>query len=403
MRRSVAVLALVLAGCPTGGGGSTPLTLEQFAAGVSATICQAVIQCQASGTAAGYLVQLCVQGGSGIGFSADDLKKAIAAGRVKFDASQGQACLDALSAAAASCTNLDGAPTACKAAAQGTVKAGAVCNIAAPECESGTTCQVTQTSSSSSVCTGTCVIQVTEGKDCTQAPCMDGLTCNHSGNSATCAKRGAAGATCQYDYQCLNGLACDSQKCTAPGTAGTACDTGSNLGCAKGFYCLVQQAGGSTAGVCTAQVAVGGACASDGKHAQAAAAIKECAFGLVCKGASADKSNGHITPGVCAAPSDEGGSCVNIAANTYTITGCKVGLNCQSGKCAKPPTSGACSDDLYSKCLSGSAYCDQSSTTCKAQQAKGASCNSGEECQSQTCGGSGGAMTCMDAQTCHET
>jgi hypothetical protein len=91
-----------------------------------------------------------------------------------------------------------------------------------------------------------------------------------------------------------------------------------------------------------------------------------CSFGLTCRGLSFD---GGL--GACAAPVDIGGACVDGAA----IAGCKVGLVCEGGGCAVPPSQGAC---VSGACKAGEAYCDLG--TCYPVQSIGGSCSTFDEC-----------------------
>ncbi len=351
--------------------------------------CQALVQCRTHGTAAGYLLQRCVQGERGFEVDANDIKKAVAAGRLKYDGTKAQGCLDATNAGF--CSSLDSLdPAACSAVLVGTVKAGGTCSSVEPECEKGTTC----IPDGSSRCAGICVADAAEGRSCEQADCAEGFFCDDASTPRICVKRGDVGAACPSPGQCKEGLSCVSQKCAAPGQAGASCDRYfATSTCAKGFYCLAQQLDATTGawpGTCKAQIAAGSECGEG----------SECVSGLVCRGAFLGPGN-TVTAGSCTDPVDEGGSCVNNKSGTFTITGCRYGLICQSGKCTRPPTTGPCSDDFFFTC--DSAYCDKNSNTCKPRKADGASCVSDDECIN-ICADVAGVMTCTTVKTlpCHE-
>ena len=98
------------------------------------------------------------------------------------------------------------------------------------------------------------------------------------------------------------------------------------------------------------------------------------------------------TPGTCSAPGDVGAPCSVDAG----ITGCADGLDCVSGKCALPPSSGPCVDG---ECLDGAAFCD-SAGQCQPIGANDASCTTSKQCQSGFCNAAGKCAQLAGA--CHE-
>ena len=128
------------------------------------------------------------------------LPAAIDAGRVKYDGTKVQACLDEV--AAAGCEFLiEREAEACELVFEGTVAAGG-------DCERNEECEGDQYCDSSDACPGTC------------SPLEQ------------------AGGPCTGDSDCTGGLKCGAAAlCVAPAQAGEACK-GGEPDCVDGYFCL---------------------------------------------------------------------------------------------------------------------------------------------------------------------
>lgn len=187
---------------------------------------------------------------------------------------------------------------------------------------------------------------------------------------------------CASDTDCASGLWCDGfGKCAARAFAQAACD-GDNE-CTTGLWCDRSPEGG----LCRAQVRSAQACTAS----SAEAILHACVDGDVCRGFTFAKTG--ATPGICAPTGEVGSSCIESAQ----VTGCGNGLVCKGGACAEKPTSGPCS--AVDDCKDGVAFCD--GMQCQLLKAAGAACATGAECASHDCDASSGK--CVDASTlCHE-
>ncbi len=211
--------------------------------------------------------------------------------RITYDGGRSKACLDALDAA--TCVEAEQyfggstllglykrLPDACQAAVKPAVASGGdcfsllgieciggYCNIESPEqcLAGGATCTAylaTGANCASGLCAPgyhcemTCVadpaISVLQaGGDCSVADtvCADGLYCD---GTSHCVARKAAPSACTGDRECLEGLDCKSNVCTAPLQVGATCAGGD---CATGLYC-------NGSAVCAAYPGLGASCAA---------------------------------------------------------------------------------------------------------------------------------------------
>ncbi len=322
-------LAAVAGGCASKAGGSaTPLTADTFATGVTQTYCHLDATC---GHPAYSSEAACIKASG-----PSTLAASVAAGRAKFDASQAQACLDAI----AVCSGTTTAPPACVATLTGTVAEGGAC---------------------------------TGGEEC--------ATANSVCNSCKCKAMAADGAACTTSSDCYN-YNCQSGKCVAPPTVpklGEICEiqvdpnTVSTVGCDTGLYC------DTTSKKCAAYLASGAACKD----------WDACAAGLVCATDATGAGTCKTTPKVGEACSSGSANpcgyfdvtCVGTTGaqtcQPYVYLGdacvpnqCNSGLTCDptSKKCINAPAAGtACTDS--SQCGDGG-YCNNSkcmgsgATTC---------------------------------------
>jgi hypothetical protein len=357
-----AALFLLAAAC-----GSGTVTAASFPAAFAKAVCEVLAQCRAQ---ARYVEQQCEA--DSLSFFAPDLGKAVAAGKVRFDPQQAQACLDGLRARGCDRTPRE-VDQACERAATGTLAAGAACSWVF-ECASGR-CEP----DSPGACPAKCGTAGGEGAACGTCDLRAGLRCLES----VCSTPHTAGQKCSSSSDCTLDLYCDafSGKCSVRGSAQASCE--SDEQCASGLFCDSAANGG----LCRKKFAQGATCTA----ASAEAIGSACVQGSVCRGFSFAKSG--ATPGTCAAIGEIGANCVASAQ----ITGCGEGLVCSGGQCADKPVSGPCAqpDD----CKEGVAYCDGSQ--CHLLKTEGAICASSPECASRFCEPS--AMKCaVKAGACHE-
>jgi hypothetical protein len=378
MKLCAALLCLLLS-C----GGSDSLALDAF------------VQQQA---AALGKVSTCLEGQApeyvpARGASDADLKKAIAAGRVKYDAVLAKSCADALAAPFAVCWGADApqrgpapSPAACLQVFTGTVADGAACYLGA-ECASG------ECTLAKGACPGACAKTLASGADCSGAGvCARGLICGQ--DSGTCQSPGAAGAACVDSGECVTGLRCSQGHCALPLTSGAACapPNGGEDPCGDGLYCP----GNS----CQSRVDTGVACTTPATPLSLAS--RQCKGNQMCVGATRDAKGNLLTSGHCGAPQDVGFACVRPAngLSSPLSVGCYIGLVCDpaTSRCALAPRAGSpCIDGL---CDPLTAYC--SNSNCLAQVNDGAACSSRGQChQGSDCVGSVCTAPAA-AAACHE-
>jgi hypothetical protein len=233
--------------------------------------------------------------------------------------------------------------------------------------------------SSPGACPAKCGAAGGEGAACGTCDLRAGLRCLES----LCSAPHTAGQKCSSSADCTLDLYCDasSGKCAARGSAQASCESGEQ--CAPGLFCDLAANGG----LCTKKFAAGASCTA----ASAEAIGPACFQGSVCRGFTFAK--GGATPGTCAAIGEIGASC----AASAQVTGCGEGLVCSGGQCADKPVSGPCAqpDD----CKEGVAYCD--GAQCRLLKTESATCASSLECASRFCEPS--LMKCVvKAGACHE-
>lgn len=212
------------------------------------------------------------------------------AGRIAYHPDEAGACLAALEevtcAEAAQAfgkgyfLDLSGLPASCQGAIEAKVEAGGACNsVLNYECVDGycdiqsmeacflegSTCRsyvapdgdcsadrcAPGYACSGDVCVASPPVTILEeGGDCSvdYTLCDDGLRCS----SGTCVARTAASGACEESYECLEGLRCIEDACTAPYGVGHECAGGD---CAEGLYCNEEA-------LCAASPGLGEGCAT---------------------------------------------------------------------------------------------------------------------------------------------
>ena len=369
----------------------TPVAAEKFAEEYSSALCAREQRC---GSLAPYLVDQCkTDAAERIG--ATDVQKAVAAGRLTYDADKARACVDGIQNAPCLSGNIsDEVQATCYAALQGTVQKGAACSFLF-ECAAGT-CQL----SDEGTCPGVCPTEELVsglGQQCSnfRNPKCDeraGLRCSNG----VCVQPAAEGASCIDNNGCKSGLLCiykddaaESGTCMPLAKEGSHCQDDAE--CAAGLFCTGDS-------ICSPRLAEGKPCGLAPDDIDAAQRGAECQDGLTCKGSGLD-SEGNPIAGTCSKISAEGGACQATPENVQLfLTGCQIGLDCTNGACALPPVSGPCPQ---TGCRFGVAFCDSETNTCQLLRPIGAACTIPPQCASRNCGPEG---TCIAAEVtyCHE-
>ncbi len=287
----------------------------------------------------------------------------IDAGKLVFDSSAAELCLQALYDAG--CSALGGnLPTACDQVWTGEVPPGGACRT--DDCDSG-------------YCggpfgCGTCASFLADdaGPCGSQGECAPNLFC---GSDARCHPGSESGGTCEQvggiGDVCQEPLACDQAGVCVSLGLGSPCP--SNGLCPTGLFC--SYAATSRLGTCQPR-RDGGPCGENTNQALNGGE-SECSYGLRCVGLSfAQSPDGGIatTGGQCLPLGDVDAGCIPLPAGRQGITGCAAGLACQDGFCIIPPASGPCASDPYAPCEELGHYCERDSGTCQPYVALGAPC-----------------------------
>ena len=231
--------------------------------------------------------------------------------------------------------------------------------------------------------------------DCGVCDSSKGLTCFNQICAAPAQLGGACGGgmvPCDTGLDCING-AC----ATIPVGPGDACAVGDG-DCAAGSYCF--GVGAASGGNCATKVALGQPCGQDADHQRNAFSLadNQCAGrDVVCLGAGT-LMDGGVEGGTCAKLSDITGGCSppgsQINQSDDYNEGCYVGLNCITGACVRPPSSGPCST-FSQPCDLTQSFCDSAaSDDCLPYVAPGGSC---DQSNSDECGLTG---TCTVNDIC---
>lgn len=279
----------------------------------------------------------------------------VAAGKLHYDGTKMQACLDAVHAR--TCDTLSVRPIPeCESALDGTVALGEACDLSA-ECQGATFCQ-----SQSGTCPAHCVALLVAGQDCSaDEQCASGLLC--SGETKKCVAPASLGQPCEYGAPaCAAGLLCmgkedasqTSGTCKTPGevfsaSEGGACDPRAIL-CKQGLSCAVDTLVANAATfqcLKTGGYSAGGTCKLAFPDA--------CAAGNYCQAAGATL----FVDGTCAPLPKEGEAC---AATLFNTDICPANTVCVAGKCQARVANGV-------SCF-GAAMCYSDSCAASGCQAK---------------------------------
>jgi hypothetical protein len=278
------------------------------------------------GPAAAWYVELTA------GDACKKLGDAVTAGRVKFDPTKTQTCLEAFAKFTCADGDDQGLPTECKDALSGTVAQGTAC-YADLDCSGEGYCAGVDQYLGS--CSGKCTARVAAGASCKLGEqCVDGYTCysatsgKDAGIELKCnktltfkpgvAKGDACGhdATTKKTVGCLQGLSCDkpTHVCVPTVKLGAACSDGAGE-CERFTNCdpITRK--------CKQYPGAGGDCGySSGQD------IIGCLGQAYCKTSS---SNPYA--GTCANQGDNGAACV--AAEQCVTARCKKEKDAGAGTC----------------------------------------------------------------------
>jgi hypothetical protein len=320
----------------------------------------------------------------------------LAEGRVRFDPTEGDACLAALRTA--TCTNpYPAGYYACSRAFVGTVTVNGAC-YQSTECTPDLYCD------SSLSCPGRCVARKAIGQPVgTREECVAGAE-NYGG---TCTAVIALGQSCAPTggqtrvHQCAGDGMCDATETCVPWMPtlrrgnGESCDEQQDLVCGLGLNCVnslcapyVTQGNAcddtvrtcqqdltcGPANTCVTYGAAGATCGSS--------AYVDCGANLFC-----NKTSSTAATGTCTPLRNAGETCTNRS-------GCAAGLFCTStsttpGVCRSPYAIGESCTYAGDYLQCGAGYCTATSTmttgVCANKKATGATCTRYDECASSTC------------------
>jgi hypothetical protein len=270
------------------------------------------------------------------------LEQAIAAGKIRYDGTKIQACLDQVRTL--DCVN-GPEPTECTAAIDGTVAVGGECSMS-DECAGGDTyCKVT------AACPG------------------------------HCAPREVAGGPCSRDNECVRDLSCSDTtgRCFAPATADQPCGAGQPE-CQGGLFCVGADEDAGRPGTCRTladafSVSAGGSCLIGAPF---------CQPNLRC---TIDSVSGGVPSTRCAAPVASGAACK--LAYPDVCPGdqyCKIATGTIDGVCTAKPGNGqpcAVRNAGEDPICAPNTRCDAG--TCRSRQKLGGTCQTGAVCYSENC------------------
>lgn len=361
--------------------GAAPVAAKDFVEAYASAVCDHAVLCYA---AASYLGASCV---ADVKRSfGEDVTAAIEAGHITYDEDAAGVCIAGIAATECLAEQAsDATLAACLKALTGKVATGAPC-AGTYECAEGVCPSVT-----GDECPTVCAPVALQGEACSNlaGPTCDvrrGLRCS----SGTCVVPAAKDSACVDNDGCESGLVCVGNVCGPRRPTGAGCAKDSS--CAPGNYCIADSDEG---GLCAERLALGGECGLDVQNTSAAFRHVQCLDGFTCKGAGLTNEGVSIA-GSCSLASEEGASCT-VEPDGFQLfdTGCRGGLVCTGGKCAKPPAVGAaCSQHFL--CDAATAYCDQVTTVCTARKANGEACTVDPECEGDFCNSKG---KCTDLAT----
>jgi hypothetical protein len=246
------------------------------------------------------------------------LPDAIDAGRVKYDGTKVQACLDEITSADCSFLS-ERDPASCEAVFEGTVEEGG-------DCQRNEECQGEQYCNFADACPGICSAREQAGGACTgNSDCADGLKC---GEASLCVKPSAAGEACKGgEPDCIDGYFCVGNddamnmpgECKLfdeafPGKLGDACSLAAL--CEIGLSCNITSIA-PVEGECVEKVGSGDACGF--------AVPDQCPDDEYCTGVTL------LAPGTCTSKPEAGEDCGTNQFMSATV--CAPYARCDEGVC----------------------------------------------------------------------
>ncbi len=189
----------------------------------------------------------------------------------------------------------------------GTLATGAACAVDGQ-------CASTHCGLPANAACGTCVALGNAGATCnTDSDCQDGMTCQ----SSACVAYGAENATCDTTHPCRPDLGCKSGACTMPSAVGTACQSGAECDNLHGVFC-------NPVSMMCENVSFAGPNAPCGLVSNQL---------VVCTGPGS-LCNGETAPsytGSCVPYAEDGAACDATKGPL-----CNAGAVCANGRCAVP-------------------------------------------------------------------
>jgi hypothetical protein len=325
----VCLLALLLAGCQSAESSApapvNPGDVQRFCDQFTTTYNERIPMCL-GGTAAGwtFLNEHYTPRSECAG-----LEGAVAAGRLRFDATAAAACLQLIRTA--TCNTLDPEPSPCRTVYQGLVPTGGACRRY-DECADGR-CDMDQ-----------------HGDGC----------------QGTCKALAKLGQPCSSGQDCAGYAACKKGVCTAHrhANAGEACGIGE---CREGvlrdvLFCKIEPLG--TTGRCQPVLPAGAACEN----------------GDQCVGYLGCPLSGTCDPGI-----ELGGACTFPEADCAEPGGCQAPPGMTAGTCRAEaaPDGTPCAGFSRAELVFCAGYCDQKGSevgVCRSRKMPGESCELSDEC-----------------------
>jgi hypothetical protein len=280
------------------------------------------------------------------------IQQAVDDGKVRYDGTKMQACVDALKKRGCS---LDREVPECTAAIEGTVALGESCTMNV-ECAGDAYCNMTAS------CPG------------------------------TCERRANAGTACAGDEDCASGLQCSdtTQLCFVPAGAGDRCGGGTAPDCEPDLFCLGSDPDAGQEGNCRSiaeafKATEGQPCILGG--------APFCEFDLRCV-IDVDATSQITTS--CGRPVTSAAACKTAIPDMCPIDQyCAVPVNQVDGVCtAKPGNGQPCAQRGNDTFCAPGTRCDGG--TCRSLQRLGGTCQTDEVCYSTRCENNG----CVSASSC---
>ena len=369
-------VALVVAGCSSGGGNggiSDPASFQQQAAVAS---CQQAARCGFIGASEEKKCEMDAATTAKMYPSAYSIADAVKQKRLTFDAKAAQACVEAQKNAGCSVDAYFDALDKCAPTYKGAVPTGGTC-LSSFECATGNWCDQGNGTGTDG-CSGTCKANDAAGATCdpNNPHCNDSDYCD--GTTMKCTARAQVGQPCGQ-VECAIGSTCkgyipadDTTTPPTPETPGT-CSGRGKLGdpcqtyffgdtdCQVGLFCDPNQQNP----VCSQPLAMGSDCSW----------YYACQDPLDCTGLTFDQNTGAVAQtGKCSPFLDIGQTCSNATADD---TGCPLDSTCDttSMTCKLGGQLGDTCDPMgFGGCSGANLYCDGATSKCTQMVPFGGAC-----------------------------